>query len=227
MSIEESIKKRIVDLIDRAQCLIRTPKASDLAEKIMVSDKKKHECISWVCAVKNIISLSFLDKENPYRKNLNDLLKNSILTERDGLSKVSAASEILKMLIEDINAGLLYSITDPVRAETFDNFLDHAKSYLSDNRIKEAGVIAGVVFEDSVRRICEKHGISQKGIKLDELINELVRAQKITQLKAKRARVSAHVRTKATHAQWDEFDAGDVQVTIEFTEEIILNHLDS
>jgi hypothetical protein len=36
---------------------------------------------------------------------------------------------------------------DRARAETFDNFLDHARAYLGEKRIKEAGVIAGVVFE--------------------------------------------------------------------------------
>ncbi len=45
-------------------------------------------------------------------------------------------------------------------------------------------------------------------------------------VKAKRARVAAHVRTKATHAQWDDFHLNDVKVTIEFTEELILSHLE-
>ncbi len=49
----------------------------------------------------------------------------------------------------------------------------------------------------------------------------------ISQAKAKRARAAAHVRTKATHAQWDEFDLDDVKGTIDFTEDLILKHLDT
>ena len=49
----------------------------------------------------------------------------------------------------------------------------------------------------------------------------------ISQIKAKRARVAAHVRTQATHAQWDEYDLNDVSVTIEFIEELIQNHIET
>jgi hypothetical protein len=34
------------------------------------------------------------------------------------------------------------------------------------------------------------------------------------------------VRTKATHAQWDEFDITDVNEAISFTEELLSKHLD-
>lgn len=90
----------------------------------------------------------------------------------------------------------------------------------------EAGVISGVVFEDSLRRICRRNGIQEKGEKIDKLISDLVKADVLTQTKAKRARVAADVRTKATHAQWGEFDKNDVKTTIQITEELILNHLD-
>jgi len=40
-----------------------------------------------------------------------------------------------------------------IRAETFDDFLDHAVFYAKKGRKMEAGVIAGVVFEDTIRRI--------------------------------------------------------------------------
>lgn len=55
----------------------------------------------------------------------------------------------------------------------------------------------------------------------------MVKNDIISQAKAKRARAAAHVRTKATHAQWDEFDNNDVQGTIDFTEELILTHIDT
>jgi hypothetical protein len=90
----------------------------------------------------------------------------------------------------------------------------------------EAGVIAGVVFEDTIRRIARDENINDKDCKLDFLISSLTSINLLSQIKAKRARVAANVRTKATHAQWDEFDLDDVRVTIEFTEELISTHLD-
>ena len=85
----------------------------------------------------------------------------------------------------------------------------------------EAGVISGVVFEDTLRNICRDNEIEESGIPLDQLITELTKYDVISQIKAKRARVAAHVRTKATHAQWDEFELSDVKTTVEFTEELI------
>ena len=219
MSVEESVKTRIRQLIDQAQLL---RKGSEYGQ--VRSDQHLEECSGWLGAAWNIVQLVCPDPNNGYRKRIEQLAnKKALLTVQ---SKVGEAAEILKNLLHDIDAGLLASITDQARAETFDNFLDHAKVYLSEQRIREAGVISGVVFEDALRRICDKHGIPEKDRKLDELISELAKAQIITQTKAKRGRTAAHVRTKATHAQWDEFDESDVRVTIEFTEELIMTKLD-
>lgn len=113
------------------------------------------------------------------------------------------------------------------RAETFGDFLDHAEAYYSDGRKNESAAIAGVVFENAVRRICDRCNISERGKKLDDLISALAKAQVITQTKAKLARVAAHVRTKATHAQWDEFDSSDVRITIDFSRQLMSEKLDS
>lgn len=121
----------------------------------------------------------------------------------------------------DADAGLIVSVANQASAEVFDDFLEHAVSYLSQTKKNEAGVIVGVVFEDTLRRICRVHGIVEKDLKLDTLISELSSKGELTPIKAKRARAAAHVRTKATHAQWDEFELADLKATIEFTRELI------
>lgn len=74
-------------------------------------------------------------------------------------------------------------------------------------------------------QFAENHDVEEKGQQLDMLISELSKREIFNPLKAKRARVAAHVRTKATHAQWDEFDMSDVKATIEFAEELIAGNL--
>lgn len=64
-------------------------------------------------------------------------------------------------------------------------------------------------------------------MKLDALISELSTLGELSAVQAKRARVAAHVRTKASHAQWGEFGAEDVQATITFTRELISAKLDA
>jgi hypothetical protein len=129
-------------------------------------------------------------------------------------------------LLPDFDAGLLGDLGNKIRAETFDDFLDHAEAYLKENRKMEAGVIAGVVFEDTVRRIYrDKIADDDRGRQLDGLISALASQTIITGQQSKQARVAAHVRGKATHALWDEFDLAGVESTIQITRVFLREHL--
>jgi hypothetical protein len=70
---------------------------------------------------------------------------------------------------------------------------------------------------------------SDKGIELEQVINALQSTPKDSPTliggEGKRAKAAAHVRTKATHADWDEFTADDVRAAIKFTREFIAKHL--
>ena len=220
MSIEENIKQKIESLIDRSQDL----KTGDPEYGNAQSDDQRLACSAWISSALYVVQLICTDPQNAYRAKAEKIAARASgwVINHD----VGEFSYILQELRDDIENGLLASVADRARAETFDNFLDHAKEYLKLELKNEAGVIAGVVFEDTLRRICRKNGKNDKDEQLDSLINHLAKIGVLTQAKAKRARAAAHVRTKATHAQWDEFEIDDVQTTINFTEQLILNHLD-
>jgi predicted nucleic acid-binding protein len=130
-----------------------------------------------------------------------------------------------RALLQDIDAGLLTTLENSVRGETLDNFLEHAEWYLTKSRPKEAGVISGVVFEDTIRRIHRDKVGDDKGQKLEEIINTLTKKGVITGEQSKQAKVGSHVRTKATHAQWDEFILQGVMSTIQITKTFLREHL--
>ncbi len=219
MGIEEAVAKRLSMLIRDAKGL-RVASVSGQCR----SDQHLEECSGWMAAALNVVQLACPSPTNAYWKKAEEIASHDYgyMAPRG----VGEFAELLKNLLLDIEAGLLTSIADRARAETFDNFLDHGRAYLKDGRTKEAGVIGGVVFEDTVRRVCRKHQIEDKDVKLDPLISALVKIDVMSDVKAKRARVAAHVRTKATHAQWDEFEAGDVSATFEITQELINSQLD-
>jgi len=221
LPVEENIKKQISNLIERSVSLkVGGPEYSQAQSAGQVQ-----ECSGWMASALNVVQLICPNSENAYRKRA-----EQIANKESGWMINADVGEFACLLTElqrDIENGLLASVADRARAETFDNFLDHAKKYLKENLKNEAGVIAGVVFEDSLRRVCRKNGKDDKDEKLDQLISYLSKNDIISSTKAKRARAAAHVRTKATHAQWDEFDINDVQGTIDFTEELVLSHLDT
>ena len=220
MPVEDNVRQRLEGLIAEGQRLRHGNQHGQVR-----SEEHRQMCVAWFAPVQNVIQLVCPNPDNAYRKR-----SEAIIESRRGLvvqTAVGELTDLLSNLMVDIQHGLLSSVANMARAEAFDNFLDHAEVYCRDGRKNESGVIAGVVFEDSVRKICDKFSVPQKGQKLDDLISVLAKSDIISQTKAKRARVAAHVRTKATHAQWDEFDLKDVSVTIEFTRELISGKLDN
>jgi hypothetical protein len=132
----------------------------------------------------------------------------------------------LERLLEEIEGGLLTTIENHAIAATFDDFLDHGAEYVKRGRKDEAAVIAGIVFEDTMRRICRLLGVPENGVALDTLISELTKRDVLTALKAKRARAAAGLRTSAAHARWEEFQLSDVNPVIELTRELMAARLE-
>lgn len=219
MEIDERIRNKFESLIQSGEQLKHGNEHGTVR-----GEPHLQECVAWLTSAHNTVHLVITNSNNPYRISIDRICgSNHGYTTNNSVGEVTL---ILKLLLQDIDLGLLTSIEDQTKAAIFDDFLDHAKYYSKNKRKNEAGVIAGVVFEDSLRNICRNIGIKEQGKKLDTLIDDLVKIGTLNQVKAKRAKVSAHVRTKATHAQWEEFELTDVNTTIVFTEELILSHLE-
>lgn len=218
MSIEDSIQARIRQLITESSIL-----AVGDENDHCVGSTKMVACSAWLTTAQNAVHLAVPNVAAPYRMKADRIARADVdYVVHNAVEELAA---VLKALLVDAEAGLLVSVADQARAETFDDFLDHANNYLDRSCKNEAGVIAGVVFEDSLRKICRKLTIVDKDQQLDALISELASRNEFTAVQAKRARVCAHVRTKATHAQWAEFDSSDVRATIAFTRELIESKL--
>jgi len=219
MGIEEKIKNRITELINSGRQL-----RYGRGDGWVRDEVQRQNCIGWLVSAQNLVHLVVNDHGNPYRSSTDRICGN----DRGNVAPqaVGEVHAILELLLVDMNLGLLVSIENRVRATAFDAFLDHAKEYAMAGYKNQAGVIAGVVFEDTARTICRNTGIEENGIQLDTLINGLVRAGILTQVQSKRAKAAADVRTRATHADWEKFELEDVKATIEFTEELIRKNLD-
>jgi hypothetical protein len=200
MAIEDAIVARVQSLVEEGEVLA-------IGEQIKygsATEPQRQRCAAWLISATNVVHRLCESPENPYRTHA-----DALASADHGYvinNAVGEMTSLLSNLLADARAGLISSITDKARAEIFDDFLDHADAYAAENRKNEAGVIGGVVFEDTVRRLCRNRSIAEKDVKLDSLINALVKAGDLSDVKAKRARVAAHVRTKASHAQWDEFE---------------------
>jgi hypothetical protein len=208
--IGDNVRRKIQDLITRAPSLVGDGGLRD--------EHHVAQCSAWITEALNVISYAIPSPQNAYRAQIEGNRNYEV-------QRVASIAETLRSLLPDIDAGLLGDLGNRVRAEAFDNFLDHGQAYLNDDRKMEAGVIAGVVFEDTIRRIYRDQIADDKDKKLEVMINELTGKSVITGQQSKQAKVAAHVRTKATHARWDEFDTAGVQATIQLTRQFLADHL--
>jgi hypothetical protein len=221
MGIDDSISARINVLLGQSEHL---KQPDDHQYDQITNPSRIQECFAWLVAAQNVIHLVFSSSLAPYRKRI-----DRVLDVEHGYGIHHAVGEvaaILRALRYDAEKGLLASVASQVAAEIFDDFLDHADAYLKARRKNEAGAVSGIVVEDTIRRICRKNNIPENGVKLDSLISELAARDHLSGIQAKRARAAAHVRTKASHAQWDQFETEDVHATITFTRELIASKLD-
>ncbi|HEY1979311.1 MAG TPA: hypothetical protein VGH13_04430 [Xanthobacteraceae bacterium] len=210
--IGDNVRRKLSDLIARAPSLVGDGDIPRDAHHVA-------KCSAWITEALNVIAYAIPAPRNAYR----------VRIEATGggtkVQRVASISETLRALLPDLDSGLLGDLGNQVRAETFDNFLDHGAAYLAKKRKMEAGVIVGVVFEDAIRRIYRDKIGDDKGQKLDVIINALATQSIITGQQGKQAKVAAHVRTKATHAQWDEYDLAGVEDTIQLTRRLLSDHL--
>ncbi len=225
MSVENAVVNRIKVLIEQGMPL------SPVGKKGYALLYEEEQAIAgWLTSAIHAVELIVGSSLNAYTKQCISVSVRYDHSHHAGVDREGTKSEcvgamvsVLENLLADVEAGLISSLEDRIRAETFDDFLDHAVQYHKAGR-KESGVIAGVVFEDTIRRIAQNNKIAVGH--LETAINDLVKKGIITATKAKRAKSAAHVRAKATHAEWDEFDLKDVNDTIIFTRELIAAHLD-
>jgi hypothetical protein len=213
--LEQAVRLKIEDLIRRSTQL--APRGATLRDK-----EHTAACRSWITEALNIIDFVVPSNSNSYRKNIIKLGEGGGLLVVD---RVVSMGSILNSLLADIDAGLIADFGNKIRAETFDDFLEHADAYRKEGEKQATGVLSGVVFEDTIRRICRDKSITEKGTELEQLIIALQKQNVITGQQARQARTAAFVRTKATHAQWDEYDLAGVAETITLTRTLLRDHL--
>ncbi len=214
--IEEHIKGKIAHLITRAATI-------GTSDGEIRNEHHFAECEGWLAEAHNVVQLAVPFADNAYRQRIEKL------TDSEGKSIIRcviSAAAVLRGLLEDIQAGLLGDFGNQIRAETFDDLLEHAEYYLSENRLAVAGVIAGVAFEDTIRRIYRNHFQDDPSKqKLEQLINALSSQRVITGLQSKQAKVAADLRNKAAHASWPEVTSSGVEDTIKVTRLFLEEHL--
>jgi uncharacterized protein YutE (UPF0331/DUF86 family) len=223
--MKEEIEQRFAELLESGKQLIKNiPWGSDGSLNYWVRDDNIPSYQEWLSSCANLLRMVA-----PHDSHFSEECQR-LLTHQDMRSGIPATVAqkmfgLVSSAREEWKHGLLRKIEYVVAAETFDEFLDHASLYHKGGKKIEASVLASAVFEDTVKKIAAKNKVASAGQSLEPLIEELVKANILTPVKAKRLKGHAGVRNYALHAEWDKFDIRDVGELINGVREIIENYL--
>ena len=129
---EKRVREKIAQLIERAQPYVDTPSTGR-------DERWEADGHAWIAEAVNVVELALPNPLQTYRGQLFAATLVSPVVKR-----VQRVAALLRSLLADVDAGLVGTVVNKIRAEAFDRFLDHAVEYRRNNRKEEAGVIAGV-----------------------------------------------------------------------------------
>lgn len=225
MSLMPDLLKRIDALLERGGVLMsRRGHQGEYGPEHWVESNLISDVQAWMTSAANLVSLT-TSQGSYFREELERITTSKELAGGAPWPLVQKMQGLLFALKDEANHGLLRRLEDVVVATAFDDFLDHAEAFHRANKAREAGVLAAIVLEDTIKRIAAKNNVSAGGLTLEPLIDALVKAEVFTPVKAKRVKAYAGVRNPALHAEWDKFDIRDAGELITGTRELIEHFL--
>ncbi len=213
----------------QARCEELLTRGKELAKRIRIyegranfwhSDKDIQELRAWIASTANFFRL-IATSETFFHQECARAVEDPQLLGGVPHHAVQKLVGLLQSAAEEMKAGLMRKAEYVFVATTFDEFLEHATEYHKAGKKTESSILASAVFEDTVRKLSERHGIAESGRPLETIIDDLAKKGALTPVKAKRVKGFGAVRNKALHAQWDEFDIRDVGDLISGTRELI------
>ena len=159
---------------------------------------------------------------HPYRQRVNMIVSMAVGHANDFPLRQTVS--LLENFAADLDAGLMASIVDLASAEAMDSLLDTARAYHKKGGKEGSGVLAGVVFEDTIRRLYKKNVVDGRDLTLEPMIAALTKCAVITPVQADNCRAAAKVRTSAAHARWDELNLREIGTVIQFTHQLLSDH---
>lgn len=218
--MEDVIKNEIYNLVETGNKIIN--RAISLSSEM--EGNELAEVTSWVTRLGQLIRKLY-GTESQQFSNYTLALKtdNFYYIHSEWNAHISQMCGIALSMKYDYENGLLIDIRALVQADIFADFLEMGEYLLKEGYKDAAAVIIGAVLEDSLRKLCEKHGISTskengKPLTIDPLNTALTKAEIYSKLNQKQITTWAHIRNKAAHGEYSKYDKNQVEMMLLFVQ---------
>jgi len=133
---------------------------------------------------------------------------------------------ILEAALRDFEGDMLFDTELRVRAEVLDDFLSQAEHLAEQKLYVAATALGGAVLEDTLRKMCDRRGLSYPEITSIEPLNVLlVKADAYDKLLQKQVTAWADLRNKADHGRFEEVTAADSCDFLKWLRRFVTEHL--
>ncbi len=133
--------------------------------------------------------------------------------------------DLVLSVFEEWSCGSLRRFEDIVAAPILDDLLDRAERYSGDHRKAESSALACAVFEQALRRIAARNGVSPSGKQLSTLVDEVSRVDAVDEQAAARLQRSVTVHGNAVAARWDDVADADIAGLITDTRQLVKDYI--
>ncbi len=218
--VEEIIKKEIDDLVNIGNLIINKAMSLDSGMK----GNELAEVTSWVTRLGQLIRKLYGTESQQFSNYTLALnTSNFYYIHSEWNDHISQMCGIALSMKHDCENGLLVNIRTLLQADIFADFLEMGEYLLREGYKDAAAVIIGAVLEDSLRKLCDKEGISTikengKSLTIDPLNSALAKAEVYSKLNQKQITTYAHIRNKAAHGEYSEYDKGQVEMMLLFVQ---------
>lgn len=227
MELSKTVKNEINSIIDTGEAILQ--KASRAGSSLKGSDLA--EVSSWVTRLGQLLRKLYGENSQHYENYNRAISIDSFYTiNSNWYGHVSQVQGVALTVKHDIENDLIGSIKGLLQAEIFANFLEIGEHLLSEGYKDAAAVTIGAVLEDGLRELCKKNNIAttkpnSTPLTIEPLNTELAKNEIYSKLTQKQITSWAHIRNKAAHGQYNEYDKSQVEMMLLFVQGFADQHL--
>ncbi len=229
MNLNDIVRKEIESLVTLGSSIVQ--KAANSRSSFEGSDIA--EVSSWITRLGQLVKKLYGENSQHY-KNYSQAIsvEGFYVIHSNWYGHISQVQGIALTVKHDVDNDLLSNIRGLLQAEIFGNFLEIGEHLLSEGYKDAAAVTIGAVLEDALREICKINGISTtkpngSPMTIEPLNTELAKAEIYSKLVQKQITSFAHIRNKAAHGQYSEYDHAQVELMLLFVQSFSEQNLGS
>lgn len=217
---DKKIQREVNELVDTGKSLLRIIQSLDKT----INGEQLIKVTTWVTRLGQLIRHLYGEKSQHFQSYSSALSTDRFYNLHSMWSgHFSQMVGVAEAIRHDLDNGLLIHFKALVQADVFADFLEMGEYLLEEGYKDAAAVIIGSVLEDGLRKLAETNAIpitqpTGKPMTIEPLNVELAKQEVYSKLVQKQITSWAHVRNKAAHGEFGEYNKEQVQMMLLFVQ---------